>query len=166
VIPGNILLGSEPVCGPPWVVRSAVVRRLFLSATSRSALWRIGTSGSRLRWAATYRRRRDSKRKKIDRCGFQPRMRNTIWRAVRITWHGIKLKAFTNVLNSMPSTRRLSSRCRSCQRPGASGSISAHHALSVHANAVITIHAQLLSKVFTGACKACTPLCNCASRFS
>ncbi len=41
-----------------------------------------------------------------------------------------------------------------------------HQAFRFHANAVITMNAQLLSNVSKGAFNARTPLCNCDSKFS
>ena len=77
-----------------------------------------------------------------------------------------RTKAFTKVLNSIFSTHSLSARCWSCQRPGSSGSDKAHQAFRFQANAVITMYAQLLTRLSTGAVNARTPPSNCANRFS
>src|SRR5262249_12033858 len=107
-----------------------------------------------------------SKRNKIGKWGFQPNNRYTHRRPVRTIWHGIRTKALTNVLNSKPSTHRFSAWCFSCQHPGSSGSNNAHPAFRSQGNAVITMKAQLLARLFTGARKARTPPPNWANRFS
>ena len=71
-------------------------------------------------------------------------------RPLRTIWHGSTHERIHKRLELQPQHPRFSSRCRSCQRPGASGSISAHHAFRFHANAVITMYAQLLSRLSTG----------------
>jgi hypothetical protein len=96
----------------------------------------------------------------MGRWGFQDNSRYTNLPPVRSTWHGRRTKAFTNDLNSGPSTHAFSSQRFSPQRPPGSGKDSAHHALRFHARAVITMYAQLLSSVSVGAFSARTPLCN------
>src|SRR5438445_3294232 len=59
------------------------------------------------------------------------------------------MKAFTNVLNSICRTHCFSARCLSCQRPGGSGSDKAHHAFRFQARAVMTMYAQLLTRLST-----------------
>ena len=73
--------------------------------------------------------------------------------------------AFRSVRNSIRSTARFSAACFAFQRP-VSGSSRANHALSDHASETITMYAQLLTRVSTGACSARTPPFSCASRFS
>ena len=58
-----------------------------------------------------------------------------------------------NVFNSMPNNQRFSARCFSDQRP-VSGSINAAQALRFQAKLVITMYAQLLNSVSTGAYNA------------
>ena len=53
---------------------------------------------------------------------------------------------------------------RACR--GSSGNSSAAHAFSVQANDAITMYAQLLTRLSTGAVKACTPPLSCAITFS
>ena len=79
-------------------------------------------------------------------------------RPVRTIWHGIRMNALRNVLNSMPKIVALSSRWRSLHRPGASVGHNAHQAFRFQANDVISMYAQLLSNVSTGAVRARTPL--------
>jgi hypothetical protein len=101
----------------------------------------------------TQQRNSLTNRQNIRCCGSHDKKRYTNLRPVRTNWHGGRTKACTNVLNSRPSSQRSSSRCRSCQRPGASGNCNANHAFRFQANAVITMYAQLLSNVSTGAWK-------------
>ncbi len=76
------------------------------------------------------------------------------------------MNVFTKVLNSNFNTQRFSARCFSTQRPGRSGNSNAHHAFRSQASAVMTMYAQLLTRLSTGARSARTPPANCASRFS
>jgi hypothetical protein len=148
-------------CMIRWLILPPPLNPMVCSASSR-----IGTSGSRHRLARSYRRNRSTNRKKIARCGFQLRTRKIRRRPEVTTWHGSDTNAVTNVRNSHPSTRRFSSRCRSCHRPVVSGSINAHHAFRDHARAVMTMYAQLLASVSVGADRARTPPFNWAIRFS
>ena len=51
-----------------------------------------------------------TRRKNTSSQRFQPNSRYTIRRDVRTIWHGNRMKAFTNVLNSIRNTVRLASR--------------------------------------------------------
>src|SRR5260370_32058795 len=64
------------------------------------------------------------------------------------------MKEFRNVRNSMRNTFSFCSACFSRQRPLGSGNDSANQALRFQACAVISMYAQLLNKVFSGARKA------------
>jgi len=75
------------------------------------------------------------------------------------------MNVFTNVRNSIRKTRSFSSACFSHQRPLGSGNKRASQALMFHACAVISIYAQLLSKVSSGA-RIAHMARNCAKMFS
>ena len=90
-------------------------------------------------WSVRQQRSAVTNRQKIRWCGFHDNKRYTNFRLVRTNWQGSRTNACTNALNSNPRTQRFSSRCCSCQRPVATGSISAHQALRFQANAVITM---------------------------
>ena len=84
---------------------------------------------------------RSTKRKNTPNQGFQPNTRYTNCRPVFTIWHGNRIIAFKNVLNSIRSTRRFSSRCCSLRRPSpvGSGKVSAHQAFRFQASDVMTM---------------------------
>src|SRR5262249_33931 len=149
---------SDPIVTRSWLTT--------LSAPPPLLPWGIGAYVPRLQSLTPQQRSADVRRKKIDRCGFQPNNRYTNFPAVRTTWHGRRTNALRNALHSRPGTHASSGRRPSAQRPAGSGRASAHQAFRFHARAVITMYAQLLSSVSDGAFSARTPPCSCASRFS
>src|ERR1700677_1477110 len=76
------------------------------------------------------------------------------------------MNVWTKVLNSRPNNQRFSVRYFSYQTPDAVGISNADHAFRSQANAVMTMYAQLLVRLSTGARNARTPPPNCARRFS
>ena len=78
---------------------------------------------------------------------------------------GIAMKARRNVVNSMRRIIRFSSLRASASRPPV-GSDNAIHAFRLHAREPITMYAQLLTSVSTGAASAWASPLSCARRFS
>src|SRR4051794_29630412 len=83
--------------------------------------------------------------------------RNTSCRPRSRIWQGRVSHTCRNCLNSMPSKVSLCS---------ALGCNKASQALKLHANAAITMYAQLDTNVLTGKRMAFTPFSNCSIRFS
>ena len=75
------------------------------------------------------------------------------------------MTALRNVANSILSSVRFSALRFSFQRP-VSGNNNAAHALRLQAKPAITMYAQLLWRLSTGAVSERTPLLCCAIRFS
>ena len=98
--------------------------------------------------------------------GLQLNSRYTNFRPVRTIWHGSSTKAFTNVLELQPQHPLFLPAMLFLPAARRSGNARANQAFKFQAKAVITMYAQLLSSVSTGACKARTPPFNCAIRFS
>src|SRR4051794_31088272 len=97
--------------------------------------------------------------------GFHDSSRYTTRPAVLTIWHGTWIIATQNVLNSIRSNDRFSSRYFFDHRP-CSGSTRALHAFRLHASDAITMYAQLLTRLSTGIANAFTPPFNWAIRFS
>ena len=127
-----------------------------------------GASGLRLLGGGQHligTRSSSSRLKKTGSQRFHARSLKTIRLPVFTICAGIAMKARRNVVNSIRRSDRFASVRASTSRPR-SGSDSAIHAFRLQARDAMTMYAQLLASVSTGADRACMSLLRWAKRFS
>src|SRR5262249_27110959 len=93
---------------------------------------------------------RSTNRRNIPSHAFHDSSRSITRLPLRMTWHGIAITAARKVANSIPNSACFSARCSAACR-GSSGTHSAAHAFRLQANEAITMYAQLLTRLSTGA---------------